>query len=195
MIFGRKTSANEFTAFFQRVKLLDLSPIAYQLMQSKSGPQWTQPQTVQAITHYIAFLGLIDRYRHFQLAPTHEIDTVWHQHILDTSKYAADCQLLFGRFVHHFPYFGTRNQEDQRRLYQASVRTQVLLCQHFGIDLSSGRIKQICDCEPLLAGDFADSMQWNQQRPGSELNISEPVQSFLESLESTFSLELEVTHV
>lgn len=32
-----------------------------------------------------------------------DLDDYWHAHILDTGKYAADCEKLFGRFVHHNP--------------------------------------------------------------------------------------------
>jgi hypothetical protein len=32
-----------------------------------------------------------------------EIDDIWHQHVLDTRKYHADCQHLFGFYLHHVP--------------------------------------------------------------------------------------------
>src|ERR1700757_4712416 len=48
---------------------------------------------------------------------------LWHQHILDTEKYAADCKALFGRMIHHNPNVlrGSREEKDAiqktRRLY------------------------------------------------------------------------------
>lgn len=35
--------------------------------------------------------------------PTELADKVWHYHILDTQKYATDCETLFGEFMHHKP--------------------------------------------------------------------------------------------
>ncbi len=32
-----------------------------------------------------------------------EIDLFWHEHILDTKKYKQDCEMVFGRFLHHVP--------------------------------------------------------------------------------------------
>lgn len=89
--------------FIDRLKTLDLKPIAYKLMHPNSGNGWNPTQTQQAIAQYLIFLYFIYHYPHSQLVPTPEIDQVWHQHILDTQKYAKDCQKLFGRFIHHFP--------------------------------------------------------------------------------------------
>ena len=37
-------------------------------------------------------------------------------HILDTRAYSRDCEFLFGRFLHHFPYFGMRGDADRAAL-------------------------------------------------------------------------------
>ena len=47
-------------------------------------------------------------------------------HILDTRKYAADCEAAFGHFVHHFPYLGLRGEEDTKALEAAFVNMQQL---------------------------------------------------------------------
>lgn len=36
-----------------------------------------------------------------QLVPSSDVELLWQLHILDTRRYAADCQLLCGAFVHH----------------------------------------------------------------------------------------------
>ena len=36
--------------------------------------------------------------------PTELADKVWHCHILDTRKYAADCEAIFGKLLHHTPH-------------------------------------------------------------------------------------------
>lgn len=46
------------------------------------------------------------------LVPNRPIDEFWHAHIMDTEKYQADCQTVFGQYFHHFPYFGFRDDAD-----------------------------------------------------------------------------------
>lgn len=57
---------------------------------------------------------------------------MWHHHILDTHAYAPDCQSVFGHFLHHFPYWGMRGEEDKAELYSAYAATLQLYEQHFG---------------------------------------------------------------
>ncbi|HSW20197.1 MAG TPA: hypothetical protein VLJ86_23450, partial [Ramlibacter sp.] len=61
-----------------------------------------------------------------------DIDRFWHMHILDTRKYAADCEASFGHFVHHFPYLGLRGEEDAQALQAAFLQMQALYVQEFG---------------------------------------------------------------
>ena len=56
----------------------------------------------------------------------------WHFHILDTLKYQEDCDNIFGYFLHHFPYFGMRGQEDEANLKEAWNSTISLYEKTFG---------------------------------------------------------------
>jgi hypothetical protein len=111
---------------------LDLEPIKFKLVIDHDGPQWSRERAERAEAAYKQFLVLISRYPHERIVPLGDIDMFWHQHILDTSKYAEDCQNIFGRFVHHFPYFGLRGREDADALHQAGRRTAQLLAKEFG---------------------------------------------------------------
>lgn len=133
--------------FLNKLKALDLAPIAYRLMHPDAGLGWTQSQTTQALARYLMFLHLVYLYPERQIIPTCEIDQVWHHHILDTSKYAEDCQMLFGRFLHHFPYLGLRGEADRQTLNMAFAQTQSLFQQHFGADHAQSLPS--ADCEPL----------------------------------------------
>jgi len=94
---------------------------------------------------------LIYLYPQQKIVPTVEIDRVWHHHILDTSKYAADCEMLFGRFIHHFPYLGQSG--DRQQWQQAFSQSQTLFHKHFGIDiLSQNKEDTAAPCEPLVEG-------------------------------------------
>jgi hypothetical protein len=59
-------------------------------------------------------------------------------HILDTKKYAEDCDRSFGGFFHHFPYFGMRSEIDSANLIEAHSRTQELALLHFGQESQFG---------------------------------------------------------
>ena len=131
-----KSLSGEHAEFHQKLKNLDLGPIAYKLIHRKEGLGWTKARAKQAIARYIMFLSLIYLYPNQPIVPTAEIDQVWHLHILDTGKYADDCQMLFGEFIHHFPYYGLRGKGDRKNWQQAFTQTQQLFQKHFATDIT-----------------------------------------------------------
>jgi hypothetical protein len=64
--------------------------------------KWTQERTVTAIDGYRKYLYLTQVFQN-PISPTSDVDSIWHEHILHTNKYAIDCQKVFGKFLHHFP--------------------------------------------------------------------------------------------
>jgi hypothetical protein len=69
---------------------------------------------------------------HEQTAPLFDVDIFWHYHILDTMKYAADCEQVFGYFLHHFPYIGLRGEEDEAAHQRVGARMHELYEATFG---------------------------------------------------------------
>eukprot|EP01065_Artemidia_motanka_P014242 TRINITY_DN181_c0_g1_i3.p1 TRINITY_DN181_c0_g1~~TRINITY_DN181_c0_g1_i3.p1 ORF type:complete len:372 (+),score=134.37 TRINITY_DN181_c0_g1_i3:76-1191(+) len=65
---------------------------------------WEAGFTETAIKEYTRFMALSHVFG--EAVPSKAIDEVWHSHIIDTRRYAGDCQRIFGRFLHHYPYFG-----------------------------------------------------------------------------------------
>lgn len=150
MLSTQRGLSQDIQSFRNKLKQLDLKSIAYQLINS-SDEKWTFEQTNQAINRYSMFLCLIYLYPNRKLVPTQEIDKVWHHHILDTMKYTQDCEMLFGRFIHHFPYFGKRGKADRNNLYKAFAETERLFQKHFGINLTVGQESlQMTDCQPVV---------------------------------------------
>ena len=74
---------------------------------------------------YKKFLSLKRKYPDSVLVPTGEIDSVWHTHILDTKNYADDCNMLFGKFMHHKPYFGPYSKESQEDMARWFEETSI----------------------------------------------------------------------
>ena len=110
---------------------LNLDCIKFKLMDSDEGEGWTRENAERVEKLYKRFLFLSITTGH-AIIPTKEIDAFWHQHILDTHKYAEDCEQIFGFFLHHFPYIGMRGEEDARLLERLFQGTQALYEVTFG---------------------------------------------------------------
>ena len=72
---------------------------------------------------YRRFLALHLVFPEADIVPCKLVDTIWHQHILDTRAYHADCNVIFGDYLHHFPYFGMRGDGDAQALADAYRET------------------------------------------------------------------------
>ena len=96
-----KTTTSALT-FISRLKQREWGAIAHKLMYPETGKGWTIEKTQQAIADYLKFLTLRHLYPALEIVPSEEIDRVWHTHILDTQKYAVDCQQVFGSFLYQF---------------------------------------------------------------------------------------------
>jgi hypothetical protein len=114
----------------KKVQLIDLKPIAFKL---KEQTDWSDFKINQNIQFYQQFLALSLMYKDIAIGITEDADKVWHTHIYDTSKYLVDCQLVFGGYFHHFPYFGLRGIEDSKNLQIAAKKSHELYIEHFGI--------------------------------------------------------------
>src|SRR6266581_4275343 len=114
------------------IQALDLDPIKFKLMDPEEGQGWSREYVNQMAIAYKRFLTLSVKYPEETIAPSKDVDKFWHGHILDTMKYAEDCQNVFGYFLHHFPYFGMRGEEDAANLAEAGRTTQRLYEQEFG---------------------------------------------------------------
>lgn len=119
----------------ERVDQLDFTMLKRKLIEEQG---WTSETCDEVESLYRKFLALTARYRDQKICPTGPIDTFWHAHILDTRAYAKDCELVFGEFLHHFPYFGMRGPEDEaalERTFRDSVEKFII---HFGVDPTAG---------------------------------------------------------
>ena len=114
------------------IRALDLDPIKVKLMDTDEGQGWSREYADRMEVAYKRFLTLLVTHPETTVAPSKEIDKFWHAHILDTMKYAEDCQQVFGYFLHHFPYFGLRGADDAAQLAQAGQDMERLYLQEFG---------------------------------------------------------------
>src|SRR5689334_12278477 len=95
-----KSVATSFTA---QVRALNLVPVRYVLAVNQG---WTLARVRRAEAGYRKFLERIAQRPQRPQMPSADVDEFWHAHILCTQLYTADCQRLFGRYLHHAPFFG-----------------------------------------------------------------------------------------
>lgn len=89
----------------------------------------------------LAFTSLDPKNR-FTCRPSPTIDIVWHEHILSTKQYEADCKLIGGQFLHHTPETKPSDDDKEKK------------------DLIKTDHKYMLDQYKLLFGENAPSDIW-----------------------------------
>ena len=149
-------------ACLEKLKALNLSPIAAYLMNPQNGYGWNRQQAFRAIRRYKTFLFINYLYPQIFLVPTQEIDRVWHCHILHTRQYRQDCEMLFGYFIDHEPDSELWGESHQPHFDEAFAQTQALLAlfERYFTPADSGETQ-------LHQADRSESTE-NQPQLGSE---------------------------
>ena len=127
------------------IEELDLSMIKFKLCipVKQEGKGWTPEHADNCEKWYKRFLKLHVLCPNATIVPSRTIDEMWHAHILDTRKYHKDCESIFGCYLHHFPYFGLRGEEDAENLHKALASTKILFEEFFGESLDG--LSSLCD--------------------------------------------------
>lgn len=110
------------SGFSKQIQELNLTSVIARLQRETS---LSAEVLTQAETQYRQFLQLCRD--DTGTVPTELADKVWHTHILDTRKYAADCEALFGQFMHHTPH-----SQITPALEAAALKTQKVWAEKFG---------------------------------------------------------------
>ena len=72
---------------------------------------WTDADSKKHLDRYEKFLKLVQKYPNQRIAPTSNIDKMWHLHMLSPVAYYNDCQKLFGMILDHDGGFGVLEEE------------------------------------------------------------------------------------
>lgn len=101
------------------IKALDLSLVRTKCAERND---WGSERALRAETEYREFLTILAEHPRETISPwSKDLDLFWHEHILDTKRYAEDCQRIFGKMVDHDPHIAT----DASRHRDAIKRTHV----------------------------------------------------------------------
>lgn len=123
------------TPYMEDINAIDFTMVKLKLQEPPfEGHGWSASQADIAEIDYKRFLALKRKYPDKDIVPHLDIDIFWHQHILDTEKYAKDCEQIFGFFLHHYPYFGMNGQADEQNLQDAFEETKQLYAESFNVN-------------------------------------------------------------
>ena len=127
---------------------IDLEMVKMKLRQPEEGENWTKEQCDSAEVEYKRYLQLCKTYRK-GIVPNKIMDKFWHYHILDTRAYHKDCDVVFGYYLHHFPYFGMRGEQDEKDLENGWILTKQRYLETFKEEISREDQEMKCwhDCQ------------------------------------------------
>lgn len=97
-----------------RIISLDLLDCAQRSSEHRNSPYVDQ----RSVERYEKFLMLCKKYPDKHLVPTHDIDFMWHLHMLNPRNYWSDCMGYFGDILDHNAGFGTQEIEKEEHLNQ-----------------------------------------------------------------------------
>src|SRR5688572_1531059 len=96
------------------IRALNLESVKARVMDRKLGEGWTREYADRIEAAYKNFLTMVVKHQDDaeDILLSEDVDEFWHTHILQTIKYADDCQAVFGAFLHHTPHIGEVTAED-----------------------------------------------------------------------------------
>jgi hypothetical protein len=138
--------------FLQKLNSLDFGSLAYKLMNPENSTGMSLEMATDAIKKYKGFLFLIHKSKGQKISPSAYIDHVWHTAVLDTEMYYVQCGVLFGEYIHHFPFFGQRDEQDKMELEMTFENTTKMASSYLSWDFDDW-----CGTKP---GKFWPPKKW-----------------------------------
>src|SRR5262245_41081146 len=116
------------------IQVLDLESVKRRVMDAELGEGWSREYADTVEAGYKTYLTMLVKYPDDaeEILLSKDVDEFWHTHILQTMKYAQDCDRIFGSFLHHDPHVGERTEADHRRREMLAEKTRRLYEREFG---------------------------------------------------------------
>jgi hypothetical protein len=135
---------------------LDLESVKLRVTDPKLGEGWTREYADSIEIAYKNYLTMLVKYQDDaeNILLAEDVDEFWHTHILQTIKYADDCQSVFGTFLHHSPHVGEVSQADLEERDGKAETTRQLYQREFG---SAQRAEAAWNGDAIKAGNAAMS--------------------------------------
>jgi hypothetical protein len=100
--------------------------------------RFSRQEAEEALIRYRKFLRLVRLHPHEPLAPSRDIDEMWHLHMLHPVDYQNDCITNFGGIMDHDGGFGAASEEEWRQLLELFEHTAKLWKEHFAEEYAAG---------------------------------------------------------
>ena len=116
------------------IRALDLESVKLRVMDAELGEGWTREYADSIEAAYKTYLTMLVKYPDDaeDIMLSEDVDEFWHTHILQTTKYAKDCQQVFGNFLHHEPHVGEVTAEDHQKRTALAEKTRRIYEREFG---------------------------------------------------------------
>jgi hypothetical protein len=116
------------------IQALDLETVKIRMMDPVRGEGWTREYADSIELAYRTYLTMLVKYPDDaeDILLSEDTDEFWHTHILQTIKYAEDCQEVFGNFLHHAPHIGEFTSADIEEREVQAEKTRRLYEREFG---------------------------------------------------------------
>lgn len=135
----RFISSSELAEARNYIDSIDFSMIIEKMVREDA---WLRQDVLATCQLYRNFLFLHKKYDLTSFfVPSIEVDQFWHNHILDTEKYHADCQAIFGKILSHYPYLILDGKMTKKDLIVAFDQMQQLHLQEFGTYIYATRTR------------------------------------------------------
>lgn len=134
-----QTQAVFDTSFEQRLAKVNLDAVMQHVAKDTG---LMGDDLVRAEDLYRKYLTLRASFPQTDFVPPRLVDHVWHAHITFSRQYMADCEILFGEYLHHNPA-----AEDMTPVFEAN--TLPAYQREFGINLMSYGVRP----ELMVAAD------------------------------------------
>jgi len=180
-IFEAKRIASEI------LKLDVFDDMMIKLVHPIYGPDggWTKEFSKRSIIEYSRFMALADVFG--EAVPSFAIDEIWHNHIIDTRRYSIDCNKIFGRFLHHYPYFGLGGKHGEHiellNKFKRTMKRYIAIFNDYpddqvwgkNVNKNSNKEKEVKKEESFMIekNDFL-SKQSNLQNQIQEIEVNKP---------------------
>lgn len=116
------------------IQALDLESVKARVMDPELGEGWSREYADSIEVAYKNYLTMLVKYQDNaeEIMLSKDTDEFWHTHILQTMKYADDCQKVFGTFLHHDPHIGERTPALYEKRAVLAEKTRELYEREFG---------------------------------------------------------------
>ena len=116
------------------IQALDLESVKVRVTDPELGEGWTREYADSIEVAYKNYLTMLTKYQDDaeDILLSKDVDEFWHTHILQTMKYTDDCEMVFGRYLHHSPHIGEVTAEDHEKRAALAEKTRSLYEREFG---------------------------------------------------------------